>query len=396
MEARSDPVTGGVSEVFRVALRLGLTSFGGPVAHIGYFRDEYVTRRRWLDEQQFGELMALSSILPGPSSSQVGMAIGVHRAGKLGGLAAWLGFTLPSALLLTAIAIWARGADLENAGWVQGLQLAAAAVVATAVIGMGRTLARGPLRLAIAAAAVVVALLVPGSVGQVATILVAGGIGVLCFRRSVIPQPLTMHFPIGRRTAVGAAITFVVLLVGLPIVADLGASHAVDLTSAFYGAGSLVFGGGHVVLPLLDDAVVGAGWVSQQAFLAGYGVTQAMPGPLFTFSAYLGAIADPTPNGVAGAAIALVAIFLPSFLLLGAALPLWAAVRERAVVQAAVVGIGAAVVGLLAAALWDPVLRTSVHGVVDAAFALALFGLLRFAPPWLVVAIAAGAGEILL
>ena len=224
----------------------------------------------------------------------------------------------------------------------------------------------------------------------------AGAIGVLCFRRSVIALPLTMRFPIGRRTAVGAAIAFVVLLVGLPIAADLGASHAVDLTAAFYGAGSLVFGGGHVVLPLLDDAVVGSGWVSQQAFLAGYGVTQAMPGPLFTFSAYLGAIAEPTPNGVAGAAIALVAIFLPSFLLLGAALPLWAAVRERVVVQAAVVGIGAAVVGLLAAALWDPVLRTSVHGVVDAAFALALFGLLRFAPPWLVVAIAAGAGAILL
>ena len=385
-----------MSEVFRVALRLGLTSFGGPVAHIGYFRDEYVKRRRWISEQQFGELVALSNLLPGPSSSQVGMAIGVHRAGKLGGLAAWLGFTLPSALILTALAIWARDADLENAGWVRGLELAAAAVVATAVIGMGQTLARGPSRLAIAAAAAATALLVPGSAAQVATILVAGAIGVLCFRRSVIVLPLTMRFPIGRRTAIGAAITFAALLVCLPIAAGLGASHAVDLTAAFYRAGSLVFGGGHVVLPLLDDAVVGSGWVSQQAFLAGYGVTQAMPGPLFTFSAYLGAIEDPTPNGVAGAAIALVAIFVPSFLLLGAVLPLWAAVRERAVVQAAVVGIGAAVVGLLAAALWDPVLRTSVHGVRDAAFALVLFGLLRIAPPWLVVAIAAVAGEILL
>lgn len=373
-----------------------MTSFGGPVAHIGYFRDEYVTRRRWIGEAQFGELVALSSLLPGPSSSQVGIAIGVHRAGKLGGVAAWLGFTLPSAIALTALAIWARQADLEGAGWVQGLELAAAAVVATAVIGMGRTLARGPLRLTIAAAAAAAALLVPGSAGQVATILVAGAVGVLAFRRSVGAVPLTMRFPIGRRTAIVAAVTFVVLLVGLPVAADQGASHVVDLAAAFYGAGSLVFGGGHVVLPLLDDAVVGTGWVSQQAFLAGYGVTQAVPGPLFTFSAYLGAIAEPSPNGVAGAAIALVAIFVPSFLLLAAALPLWSAVRERVVVQAAVAGIGAAVVGLLAAALWDPVLRTSVHGLGGAAFAVTLFGLLRIAPPWLVVLIAAIAGELLL
>jgi chromate transporter len=396
VEAGSDAVTGSVREVFRVALRLGVTSFGGPVAHIGYFRDEYVRRRRWIGEGQFGEIVALSSLLPGPSSSQVGIAIGVHRAGKLGGLAAWLGFTLPSALALTALAIWARGADLENAGWVQGLELAAAAVVATAVIGMGRTLARGLLRFALAAAAAAVALLVPGSAGQVATILVAGAIGALAFRRSVNALPLTMRFPISRHTAIGAAVAFVVLLVGLPVAADLGASHAVDLTASFYRAGSLVFGGGHVVLPLLNDAVVGAGWVSQQAFLAGYGVTQAVPGPLFTFSAYLGAIAEPTPNGVVGAAIALVAIFVPSFLLLGAALPLWSAVRERVVAQAAVAGIGASVVGLLAAALWDPVLRTSVHSVGGAAFAVVLFGLLRIAPPWLVVACAAVAGEVVL
>jgi chromate transporter len=361
---------------------------------MGYFRDEYVTRRRWIGEDQFGEIVALSSLLPGPSSSQVGIAIGVHRAGKLGGLAAWLGFTLPSALALTALAIWARGADLENAGWVQGLELAAAAVVATAVIGMGRTLARGPLRLVIAAAATTTALVAPGSPGQVATILAAGAIGALFFRRSVVALPLTMRFPIGRRTAIGAGVAFLALLVGLPVAADLGSSHAVDLSAAFYRAGALVFGGGHVVLPLLDDAVVGAGWVSQEAFLAGYGVTQAVPGPLFTFSAYLGAIGEPAPNGVVGALIAIVAIFLPSFLLLAVALPLWSAVRERVVVQAAVAGIGAAVVGLLAAALWDPVLRTSVHGVGGAILAVALFGLLRVAPPWFVVALAAAAGEI--
>ena len=388
------PLVGSVREVFRVALRLGVTSFGGPVAHIGYFRDEYVTRRCWIGEEQFAEIVALSNLLPGPSSSQVGIAIGTHRAGKLGGVAAWLGFTLPSAIALAAVAIWARDANLEDAGWVHGLELAAAAVVATAVIGMGRTLARGPVRLALATAAAAAALLIPGSPGQVGTILVAAAIGALVFRESIPALPLTMRFPIGRHTAVGAAVAFVVLLVGLPLLAGLGSSHAVDLTAAFYRAGALVFGGGHVVLPLLDDAVVGAGWVSQQAFLAGYGVTQAVPGPLFTFSAYLGAIGEPSPNGVAGAAIALVAIFLPSFLLLGAALPLWSAVRERALVQAAVAGVGAAVVGLLAAALWDPVLRTSVDDVTGAVFAVVLFALLRIAPPWLVVVVAAIAGEV--
>jgi len=388
------PVPGSVGEVFLAALRLGLTSFGGPVAHIGYFREEYVARRRWIGEEQFGELVALSNLLPGPSSSQLGIAIGVHRAGKLGGLAAWLGFTLPSAVILTVVALWARDVDLARAGWVHGLELAAAAVVAAAVIAMARALARGPARLLIAAAATAVALLVPGSLGQVVTIVAAGAIGAIAFRGSVRSLPLTMRFPIGRRTAVAAAGCFAVLLVGLPLAARLGSSHALDLASSFYRAGALVFGGGHVVLPLLNDAVVETGWVSQQAFLAGYGVAQAVPGPLFTFSAYLGAIQEPSPTGAAGAAIALCAIFLPSFLLLAAVLPLWSAARERVPVQAAVAGIGAAVVGLLAAALWDPVLSTAVDGVGDVAFAIVLFGLLRLLPPWGVVGIAAVAGAI--
>ncbi len=382
--------------MFRAALRLGLTSFGGPVAHIGYFREEYVVRRGWIGEQQFGELVALSNLLPGPSSSQVGIAVGMHRAGKLGGLAAWLGFTLPSAAILTALAIWARDVDLADAGWVRGLELAAAAVVAAAVIGMAGTLARGAGRLMIAAVAAAVALLVPGAPGQIATIVGAGTVGVIAFRGSVRPLRLTMRFPVARGTAVASAFCFVGLLIGLPFAADLGSSHALALVDSFYRSGSLVFGGGHVVLPLLNDAVVQTGWVSQQAFLAGYGATQAMPGPLFTFSAYLGAIEEPSPNGIAGAAIALGAIFLPSFLLLGAVLPLWSAARERAAAQAAVAGVGAAVVGLLAAALWDPVLRTTVHGVGDVIFALALFGLLRVLPPWAVVGLAAAAGAIVL
>jgi chromate transporter len=383
-----------VGEVFRAALRLGLTSFGGPVAHIGYFREEYVARRRWIAEEHFGELVALSNLLPGPSSSQVGIAIGIHRAGKLGGLAAWLGFTLPSAVILTALAIWARDLDLAGAGWVHGLELAAAAVVAAAVIAMARSLARGPVRILLAAAAAAVALLQPGTLGQVVTILAAGGIGAVAFRGTTAPLPLTLRFPIGRRTAVAATVCFVGLLVGLPLAARFGSSHTVDLMQGFYRAGALVFGGGHVVLPLLNDAVVETGWVSQQAFLAGYGVAQAVPGPLFTFSAYLGAIEEPSPNGIAGAALALAAIFLPSFLLLGAVLPVWSTVRERVVMQAAIAGIGAAVVGLLAAALWDPVLHTSVHGAGDVVFAAVLFGLLRLLPPWAVVGVAAVAGAV--
>jgi chromate transporter len=338
--------------------------------------------------------VAIANLLPGPSSSQVGIAVGLHRAGKLGGLAAWLGFTLPSAAILTALGLWARDVNLAEAGWVHGLELAAAAVVATAVVAMARTLARGPARACIAVAAAAVALLVPGFAGQAVTILAAGLIGATAFRGSVRPLPLTLRFPIGRRLAVGSAVLFLVLLAGLPLLAGAVSSHTVDLTRAFYRSGALVFGGGHVVLPLLNDAVVVPGWVSQQAFLAGYGAAQAVPGPLFTFSAYLGAIEDPSPSGVAGAAIALAAIFLPSFLLLGAVLPVWSKLRERHAVQAAVSGIGAAVVGLLAAALWDPVLRTSVHDVGDAVFALLLFGLLRVLPPWAVVAIGAVAGAV--
>jgi chromate transporter len=318
----------------------------------------------------------------------------VHRAGKLGGLAAWLGFTLPSAIALTALALWARNVDLAGAGWVHGLELAAAAVVATAVIGMARTLVRGPGRALLAVAAAAVALLVPGSAGQVVTVLAAALVGAFAFRRSVRPLPLTMRFPIGRGLSIAALAAFVALLLGLPLAARTTGWHAVELSQAFYRGGALVFGGGHVVLPLLNDAVVGPGWVSQQAFLAGYGVAQAVPGPLFTFSAYLGAIEQPSPNGVAGAAIALCAIFLPSFLLLAAVLPVWSRVRERARVQAAVSGIGAAVVGLLAAALWDPVLRTSVHGVGDVVFAAVLFVLLRSLPAWAVVILAAAAGAL--
>jgi chromate transporter len=382
--------------VFLVALRLGLTSFGGPVAHNGYFRDEYVRRRAWLDENSFAELVAVTNLLPGPSSSQLGMAIGTLRAGKLGGIAAWAGFTLPSAVVLTVFGLGIARADVEGAGWLHGLELAAAAVVLTAVVAMRRALAPDLPRLAFAAAATAAALLVGGPAIQAGIIVSAGVLGALAFAEGARVPDLHLRFPIGRRLSAVSLALFVGLLVLVPVARDAASGDSLALASAMYRAGALVFGGGHVVLPLLDEGVVEPGLVSQSDFLAGYGAAQAVPGPLFAFSAFVGAVAGPEPNGVPGAAVALVAIFLPSFLLLAGVLPLWALIRRHGRVQAAVVGIGAAVVGLLAAALWDPVLRTAVDDLTGAAFAVVLFGLLRVAPPWLVVVVAAIAGEIVL
>ncbi len=387
---------GRVLEVFLVALRLGVTSFGGPVAHIGYFRDEYVARRAWVDERGFGELVAVTNLLPGPSSSQLGIAIGTLRAGKLGGVAAWLGFTLPSALLMTAFGVGLATRDVSDAGWLHGLELAAAAVVLSAVLAMRRALAPDAQRLALAVAGAVVALVVPGFLGQMLVIVAAGIAGALVFRRVVAPAELHLRFPIGRALAVGCAVTLAALLLLLPLARDAVESNAVGLTSAMLQAGSLVFGGGHVVLPLLHESVVESGWVAEETFLAGYGAAQALPGPLFTFSAFLGATAEPEPNGVPGAALALGAIFLPSFLLLGAVLPLWSAVRRHTAVQSATTGIAAGVVGLLAAALWDPVLRTTVEDVLDAVLVGVLFLALRVLPPWAVVAVAAAVGAVVL
>jgi chromate transporter len=383
-------------EVFLVALRLGVTSFGGPVAHIGYFREEYVGRRRWIDERGFGELVAVTNLLPGPTSSQLGIAIGMHRAGKLGGVAAWLGFTLPSALVMTAFGIGLARRDVADAGWLHGLELAAAAVVLAAVLAMRRSLAPDLPRLALAGAGAAVALLVPGFAGQALVIAGAGLVGALVFRGDAEPTELHLRFPIGRGLAIACAVLLGGLLVGLPLLRDAVATNAVALADAMVRAGSLVFGGGHVVLPLLYDSVVGSGWTSEETFLAGYGAAQALPGPLFTFSAFVGAAAEPEPNGGAGAALALVAIFLPSFLLLGAVLPLWSAVRRHPVVQAAVTGIAAGVVGLLAAALWDPVLQTSVDGWIDVALVAGLFLALRVLPPWAVVGISAAVGAVVL
>jgi chromate transporter len=390
-------VGGPLLEVLGVSTRLGLTSFGGPVAHLGYFREEYVVRRRWLDEARYADLVALCQFLPGPASSQVGMAIGLMRAGLLGGVAAWLGFTLPSALALVAFGYGVQAAGVTEAGWLHGLKVVAVAVVAQAVWGMARSLApdRARASLAIAAAIAVLA-----SRTAVAQVLVIAGAGLLGWRLLPPPgpsAPAAVRVRLGRGVAIGSLALFFGLLVGLPVARQVVPSQALAVFDSFYRAGALVFGGGHVVLPLLQAEVVPPGWVTPEAFIAGYGAAQAVPGPLFTFAAYLGAVMREPPNGWAGAAWALVAVFLPSFLLIVGGLPFWEQVRGRAGVQAALRGINAAVVGLLLAALYDPVWQSAIQGPADFALALVAFGLLMLwrLPPWLVVGItAAGAAGL--
>ena len=380
--------------MFAVALRLGLTSFGGPVAHTGYFREAYVVQRRWLSEQEFAELVAIANLLPGPSSSQLGIAIGSRRAGRLGGLAAWVGFTLPSAVAMTVLALAVASADVAGAGWVHGLELVAVPVVALAVLAMRRSLAPDVPRLALAVAGAVIALTWSGFGGQAAAIVLGAAVGAVVLRRLGLPPVLSERYRGRGVAAVACLVAFAALLLGVPALLDPRDDGTLALFDAMFRSGALVFGGGHVVLPLLHDAVVAPGWVGEQEFLAGYGLVQAMPGPLFTFSAYLGAVRDPEPSGIAGAAIALGAIFLPSFLLLGGVLPLWSSIRRHAVVQAALAGVGAAVVGVLAAALWDPVLTTAIDGVGDVVFAAGLLVLLRVLPVWAVVPLAAALGGL--
>ena len=386
-----------VLEVLRVATRLGLTSFGGPVAHLGYFREEYVARRRWLDEATYADLVALCQFLPGPASSQVGIAIGITRAGLLGGVAAWFGFTLPSAIALVAFAYGLRGLGVTDAGWLHGLKVAAVAVVALAVWGMARSLAPDRERVTIAIVSAVCALRWPTGVGQVVIITVAALVGLRLLPGAAAALTTRRPVAVGRGTGAAMLALFFVLLIVLPVVRQLVGSQALAVFDSFFRAGSLVFGGGHVVLPLLQAEVVPPGWVTGEEFVAGYGAAQAVPGPLFTFAAYLGAVMGPQPNGLAGAALALVAIFLPSFFMVVGALPFWDALRGRASFQSALRGVNAAVVGLLLAALYQPVWTSAIHGPADVGLALAAFGLLAFwkAPPWLVVILAAAGGALI-
>jgi chromate transporter len=382
-----------VLEVLAAATRLGLTSFGGPIAHLGYFREEYVVRRKWVDEHTYTDLVALCQFLPGPASSQVGIAVGIFRAGLLGGLAAWLGFTLPSAIALLAFAYGVRGMGLAEAGWLHGLKVVAVAVVAQAVWGMARALCPDRERATLAIVATVAALSWPTAAGQVSIIVVAGLIGLWLLPGSGIPPGPGGGDPVSRRLGLVSLAAFFALLVAMPLIRQLAPSQWLAVFDSFYRVGSLVFGGGHVVLPLLQAEVVPPGWVTNAQFVAGYGAAQAVPGPLFTFAAYLGAVMEPWPNGWAGGGLALAAVFLPSFFLVVGALPFWNALRRQEGFQAALRGINAAVVGLLLAALYHPVWTSAIKGAADFCVGLGAFALLALwkVPPWLVVVLTAGA-----
>lgn len=376
-------------QVFGVFLRLGLTSFGGPVAHLGYFRSEFVERRRWLSEAAYADLVALCQFLPGPASSQVGLALGLMRAGYPGAFAAWAGFTLPSALALIALALGiAQAGDALSPGLLHGLKVVAVAVVAQAVWGMARSLCPDTQRRALMLAAAALLIAWPGTVAQLLAIGVAALVGLAWLRPAADAPHEPLAVPVSRRAGAAWLALFFALLLGLPLLAAAFPSQALAVVDAFYRAGALVFGGGHVVLPLLQASVVPTGWVSNEAFLAGYGAAQAVPGPLFTFAAFLGASLQGTPTGWAGGGLALAAIFMPAFLLIAGALPFWESLRAQPRVRAALMGINAAVVGLLLAALWNPVITSGIRGVGDVLLAgVALVALMRWKwPPLVVVA----------
>lgn len=380
-------------EIVAASSKLGLTSFGGPTAHLGYFKNEYVDKRKWLDDKAYADIIALCQFLPGPASSQVGIAIGMLRGGMMGGLLSWLGFTLPSVLILALFAFLYQSMDLTDAGWIHGLKLVAVAVVLHAVIGMGKTLTPDKPRVTIAIATMIVTVLFPSAVGQILMIVVAGLLGFLLYRKQAVLPTAELPISIRKRTGAIALALFFLLLFGLPVLRSIFQHGYIALFDTFYRAGSLVFGGGHVVLPLLEREVVPNGWISAEQFLAGYGVAQAVPGPLFTFASYIGGMIA----GVGGVVVATVAIFLPSFLLIIGSLPFFNEIRKQPKLQAAFTGINAAVVGLLLAALYDPVWTSSVQTATHFSFAAVLYGLLAVwkCPPWVVVIIGAVGGYLL-
>jgi len=385
-------------EVFTAFLKLGLTSFGGPIAHLGYFRDELVQRRRWIDEQGYADLVALCQFLPGPASSQVGFALGLLRGGPLGALLAWFAFTLPSAILLVAFAYGATAlGGPVGAGIITGLKIVAVAIVAQAVWGMAKSLCPDRERATIALGAVLIVVFVAGAWGQIVAIVAGAIAGLYACRSAVAASTGHIAFPVSRGFGVLCLVLFSILLVGLPIATALQPSQSTAVFDAFYRAGALVFGGGHVVLPLLEQEVVRTGWATPEAFLAGYGAAQAVPGPLFTFAAYLGAVLGPEPNGIAGAAIALVAVFLPGFLLLLGVIPFWESFRTKQSAQALMRGANAAVVGILGAALYSPVFTSGITSPPAFALALTCFVLLMAwkTPPWTVVLVAAAGGVLI-
>jgi chromate transporter len=393
LPAASAPVS--VFTVFKAFLVLGLTSFGGPIAHLGYFREEFVVRRKWLGDRVYADLVALCQFTPGPASSKVGIGIGLAKAGLPGAFAAWVGFTAPSALALLLFALGVDAfADNLDAGWLHGLKVVAVAVVAQAVWGMAKNLCPDAQRFTLAVAASVIAMFFPSSLGQVAAIGVGAVVGCVLLGAKRDDTHVDMRISLGKPAGALSLALFFALLIGLPAASALYPNQMLALFDSFYRSGSLVFGGGHVVLPLLQSEVVPPGWVSNDAFLAGYGAAQAVPGPLFTFAAYLGAMMGPEPNGWQGALLCTFAIFLPAFLLTIGVLPFWDDLRRLPLVRSALVGVNAAVVGLLLAALYHPVWTSAIKAPADFGLGLAAFALLVFwkTPPWLVVVLSALAG----
>jgi len=387
-----------VLRIFLVALRLGCVAFGGPLAHFAYFENEYVQRRGWLDHETFADLVALSQVFPGAGSSKVAMAIGIMRRGMLGGFAAWLGFALPSAVLLTAFAWTASRLTEQFAGWLNGLVVVAVPVVALAVWKLWRQLAPDRTRSSMVVLATAALLAFPSSARTtIVAVIVAGGILGWFLLRGETPAARSRELGAGRPAAVVSTALFVGLLVALPVLRAALDSHAVDTADAFYGSGALVFGGAPVVLPLLEGEVVESGWIDEETFLAGFGAAQAIPGPIFTFAAYIGFSMGPEPNGLAGAALALAANYLPSFLIVVATLPSFGALRSRPGVQAVLAGVNAVVVGILLSALYDPLWSSAIRGPADFGLALVAFLMLAFwkLPPWLVVIITAAAGALM-
>ncbi|MFD1885833.1 chromate transporter [Paenibacillus wenxiniae] len=384
-------------EIALVSTRLGLTSFGGPIAHLGYFHEEYVRRRKWLNEQHYADLVALCQFLPGPASSQVGIGIGVIRGGVLGGIISFLGFTLPSVIALIIFALIVQHMSVDGAGWLHGLKLVAVAIVAQAIVSMAQKLTPDLKRKTIALLAMVGTLLWQTAYSQLVIIVVAGLIGYRLYRqretRETMEDRPNVQFPVSRQTGAICLLVFFALLAGLPVLRELTSLHWVAMVDSFYRAGSLVFGGGHVVLPLLEREFVPNGQLSAQAFLAGYGATQAVPGPLFTFAAYLGTVME----GWAGGMMATVAVFLPAFLLVLGALPFWNDLRRNIAIQGAFMGVNAAVVGMLIAAWYDPIWTSSIFKPIDFAMAAILFSMLVYwkLSPWIVVVTGAVGGLLL-
>ncbi|MGD6965763.1 chromate transporter [Rossellomorea vietnamensis] len=370
-------------EILIISTRLGLTSFGGPVAHLGYFHNEYILRKKWMDEKSYADLVALCQFLPGPASSQVGIGIGVMRAGALGGIVSFIGFTLPSVIALILFAVLLTEFNVTNAGWIQGLKVVAVAVVAHAILGMSTKLAPDLSRKTLALLALIVTLLWQSAFSQVAVILLAGIAGFLLYKNHTDTQESELMVPLSKRFAIICLTLFFGLLILLPILREATALNWIAMFDSFYRSGSLVFGGGHVVLPLLEQEFVPSGWLSEEAFLAGYGAAQAVPGPLFTFAAYLGAVM----KGWQGGLIATVAIFLPAFLLIYGTLPFWDSLRRNPKIKGALMGVNAAVIGILLSAFYHPIWTSTILAPVDFAFAAVLFSMLVYwkLPPWMVV-----------